>query len=90
MKKIKINTGFITNPNAQGIIVRKTPTMLIVKITNRTFEAKSSKVFTHRFSKEDIERFEIKEPFEKRFYKTTGYEVGGEWSIANHVYNPLP
>lgn len=68
-----------------GEIVRETPTMLVIKLTTKTFEPKSSHTFTHKFTKE--RRKYLMEgfiPFEKKFYKKNGQEVGGNKFIVNY------
>lgn len=78
MKKVKICTPYITTPNQKGIILRETPKMIIVKVTGKTFESKSSNTLTSKFNKAQKDwHMEGFEPFDKRFWKDTLLEVGG-------------
>jgi hypothetical protein len=83
-KKIKVGAPTILSPNYEGVLVRETQKMFVIKLTKRTFKSKSSATFTHKFSKSDREWFS--EQFtqrECRFWKATGREVGGDLFLPN-------
>ena len=86
--KVKIGTQYITTPNMVGEIVRETPKMIIVKVTGKTFKSKSSATLTHKFTKGErewhLDRFK---PYERRFWKDTGYEVGGTAHLIDYPKN---
>lgn len=83
MKTFKIGMPRITQPNMVGELVRETPKMLVIKITKRTFETKSSRTLTHKFTKSDRKWYGDKCGFERRFWKENGKEVGGDAFIIS-------
>jgi hypothetical protein len=78
MEIVKIGFSTILQPNGIGKIIRETKKQIIVRVTERTFEDKSSKTFTHKFDEESIEwfsKFGVNQT--KRFWKHNNLEVGG-------------
>jgi hypothetical protein len=82
---IKVGTPSITTPNYIGEVVRETPEMWVIKLVKKTFEPKSSMVFTHTFNRAQQKHHnEGFVPTEKKFWKKSGREVGGERFIVDH------
>ena len=85
VRRFKIGAQYITEPNMIGELVRETPRMFVLKITKRTFEPKSSATFTHKFKANEREFYSKCFPYEKRFWKETGIEVGGTSMIIKEM-----
>ena len=85
MKTIFIGTTCITRPNLFGKIIRETPKTIELEIVKMDFKPKSSRRFTHKFTKSDREWFTQGQIGRRlKFWKTTGIQIGGGSFIPNH------
>jgi hypothetical protein len=78
MENVIITTPYITTPNYIGKILRETPKMYIVELTEKTFNKKQNNRFSHTFTNDVIKYH--KEGFTpkiKRFWKKNNQEVNG-------------
>ncbi len=81
-KTIKIATRFITQPNEVGEIIRETPKTVIVQVTKRTFNDKRSATgVIHKFTAGEREWFGGELNLQRRFWKESGNEIGGQTRI---------
>lgn len=80
MKKqvLKIGTKWITQPNYLGEIISETPCTVTLKISRVVFTPKSSKTFTHKFSKAEREHFSSIKGQIRKFWKKSGFQIGSQ------------
>lgn len=84
METIFIGTPCITRPNSFGKIIRETPKTIELEIIKIDFRPKSSRIFTHKFTKSNREWFSDQIGKRLKFWKTTGIQIGGSSFIINH------